>query len=117
MATTGEPAALGFSADRSEIAAGQRDVAHVTLQILDAQGRTVPTASSMVSFSVDGAARLIGVDNGDPADHDDYRSNNRKAFNGLCLAIVQSTGTPGEIRVAASSPGLKSSALVIRAIA
>jgi hypothetical protein len=33
----------------------------------------------------------------------------------MCLAIVQSTGAPGEIRVTAAAPGLKSAAVTLAA--
>jgi beta-galactosidase len=56
------------------------------------------------------------VDSGDPQSHEDFKGNRRKAFNGLCLAIVQSTGRPGRIRVNAASPGLKSSTVAISAL-
>lgn len=48
----------------------------------------------------------IGVDNGNPSSHEPFQADRRKTFNGLCLAIVESTATPGEIRVTASAPGL-----------
>jgi beta-galactosidase len=113
VATTEEPAALGLSADRESISADRRDVAHVAVQILDAGGRMVPTAANEVTFEIQGEGRIIGVDNGDPQSHDDYRSSRRKAFNGLCLAIVQSTAKAGQIVVSAASPGLKSNSVII----
>lgn len=36
-----------------------------------------------------GEGRIIGVDNGNPESHESYQADHRKAFNGLCLAIVQ----------------------------
>jgi beta-galactosidase len=83
-------------------------VAHLTVQILDADGRVVPAADNEVTFEIQGEGRIIGVDNGDPQSHEDFKSNRRKAFNGLCLAIVQSTAKSGQVRITASSPGLKS---------
>jgi hypothetical protein len=62
-------------------------------------------AANEVAFELRGEGKIIGLDSGDTQSHEDYRSNRRKAFNGLCLAIVQSTGKPGRIRVTASSPG------------
>jgi len=109
VTTTGEPAAVGLSVDRDSIAADRRDVAHLTVQILDADGRVVPLADNEVTFEIQGEGRIIGVDNGDPQSHEDFKSNHRKAFNGLCLAIVQSAAKAGQVRVTASSPGLKSS--------
>jgi beta-galactosidase len=111
--TTSQPASIGLSADRESIVADHRDVAHLTLQILDNKARVVPTADNEVTVEIEGAGSLLGADNGDPASHEDYKSNRRKAFNGMCLAIVQSTGKPGQIRVTASSPALKSASVTV----
>jgi beta-galactosidase len=53
------------------------------------------------------------LDSGDPQSHESYQSPRRIAFNGLCLALVQSTGKPGQIRVTASSAGLKSGSVTV----
>jgi beta-galactosidase len=113
--TTGEPSRLGLSSDREVIVADRRDVTHLTVQILDEKGRLVPIADSEVTFSVEGDGLLLGVDNGDPQSHADFKSNRRKAFHGLCLAILQSTGKPGQIRVTAASPSLKAATVIIAA--
>jgi beta-galactosidase len=113
VSTAGEPAMIGLSVDRDAIAADRRDVAHIAVQIQDANGRMAPTAGNEVAFALEGEGKIIGLDNGDTLSHEDYQSNRRKAFNGLCLAIVQSTGKPGQIRVTASSPGLKSASVTV----
>jgi beta-galactosidase len=113
VSTTGEPAAIELSVDRNAIAADRGDVAHFMVKILDAQGRVVPTADNEITFEMQGEGKLIGVDNGNPVSHEDYKSNRRKAFNGLCLAIVQSTARPGRIQLTATSPGLKSGSVAI----
>jgi beta-galactosidase len=113
VATTGEPAAIDLSVDRDAIAADRRDVAHFTVKILDAQGRVVPLADNEVTFEMQGEGKLIGVDSGNPESREDFKSRSRKAFHGLCLAIVQSTAKPGRIQVTATSPGLKSSSVAI----
>jgi beta-galactosidase len=107
VATTGEPALVSISIDRSTIRADRRDVAHVTVDIRDEAGMMVPTANSQIAFEIRGEGRLIGLDNGDPFSHEDYKSNKRNTFNGLCLAIVQSTNRAGNIEITASSPGLR----------
>ena len=113
IATTGEPAAIALSADRSTIAADRRDVAHVTVRILDAQGRTVPDADNEVTFQSHGAGRIIGLDNGDPLSHEDFKGDRRKAFHGLSLAIVQSAAGAGRIELTATSPGLRPASIAI----
>jgi beta-galactosidase len=111
--TTGEPAAIRLSSDRDTIAADRRDVAHLTVQILDDKGRLVPTAESEITFKAEGDGLLLGVDNGDPRSHADYRSPRRQAFHGLCLALLQSTARPGQMRVTASSPSIEPATVVI----
>jgi len=113
ISTTGEPAAIRLSADRTELAADRRDVAHIVVEVLDQQGRVVPDAANDIAFTLEGEARLIGVDNGNPQSHDSYKVNRCKAFNGMCLAVVQSTARAGRIRIAASSPALQPAELTI----
>jgi beta-galactosidase len=49
----------------------------------------------------------LAVGNGNPASHEFFQANKRKAFNGLCLVIVQSIeGEAGTIRLTALSDGL-----------
>jgi len=114
LTTVGEPAAIGLSVDRNTILADRRDVAHVTVRILDAQGRVVPDADNEVTFQIQGAGKIIGLDNGNPLSHEDFKGDRRKAFNGLCLAIAQSTATPGQIQMTATSPGLRPGSITIK---
>jgi beta-galactosidase len=111
--TTGAPVALRVTADRTELSADGCDVSHLTVEVLDAQGRLVPTADSRVRFAVEGAGRLIGVDNGDPADHDSPKGDNRKALAGLCLGIVQSLKEGGDITVTVSAEGLEQAQVML----
>lgn len=113
ITTTGEAASIGLSADRNNLILNRRDVAHVTVQILDDLRRVVPDADNEITFEVQGEGKLIGLDNGNPESHEDYKSNQRRGFHGLCLAIVQSSARPGKVRVTAASPGLKPGNLTI----
>ena len=113
VSTTGEAAGIELKVDRAAIAADRRDVAHVTVRVVDAQGRVVPDAANEVAFEIQGEGKLIGVDNGDMQSHDDYKASRRKAFNGMCLAMVQSTARPGQIRISATSPGLKTANVAV----
>ena len=54
-----------------------------------------------------------GVDNGNMADMADFKGKIRKASHGMCLAMVQSTASGGQIRVTATSPGLKPATVMI----
>jgi beta-galactosidase len=113
--TTGAPAALAMVPNRSEIAADGEDVAMFAVEVRDTLGRVVPITENTVSFTVKGAGKLIGVGNGDPTDHESDKGSQRKAFAGLCMAIVQSTKQAGSITVEAASPGLTSTKMAIAA--
>ena len=104
--TTGAPAALRLGVDRTEIRAGERDVAHVTVEVVDSDGLIVPDADDRIRFSVEGPARLLAVGNGDPRDHDSYQAPGRRVFHGLALALVQSMDEIGRVRVRAEAEGL-----------
>ena len=87
----------------------------VAVEVVDAQGRVVPTASNLVTFNISGNGRLIGVGNGDPSCHEPDKADKRSAFNGLCMAFVQSLKQPGEIRIEATSADLAGASVVIQA--
>lgn len=63
-------------------------------------------ANNELEIKIDGPAVLLGLESGDLASHENYKSNKRKAFNGQTLAHVQSKGK-ADINVTVSSPGLK----------
>jgi len=114
--TTGPAAKIALSADRQELLANGEDVAMVTAQILDSGGREVPIADSPLTFKVSGGGKLIGLGNGDPSCHELDRSDRRRAFNGLCMAIVQTSKSADKIHVEASSPGLESATVVLTSV-
>jgi beta-galactosidase len=76
--------------------------------VVDADGNLCPWAENSVNFSVEGAGRNAGVDNGSPISLERFKADSRKAFYGKALLIVQSNGEKGDISVKATSPELKS---------
>ncbi|TPG49401.1 beta-galactosidase GalA [Sphingomonas glacialis] len=99
--TTGPGQRLRLTADRQTIAADGCDVAMLTVDLLDARGRAVPTANDALRFRVSGAGKLIGVGNGNPNSLESDTAPQRMLFNGLAQLIVQSTGRPGALTVEA----------------
>jgi beta-galactosidase len=114
VTTTGPATKIVLTPDRNTIRTDGLDVAIIRVAIQDAAGRTVPVADNEVAFEVVGSGRLIGVGNGNPSSHESDKGPLRKAFNGLCLAIVQSTRDGGQVRIAATSDGLEPAFLVLK---
>lgn len=111
--TAGEASALRLKVDRGEIQAGIRDVAHVEVEVVDAAGVVVPTSGQLVRFTLEGPARLLAVGNGDPTDHSSYQARERRAFDGLLLAMIQSTNETGRVRVTVQADGLETASIDI----
>jgi beta-galactosidase len=103
--TTGPAVAIRLTADRTEIDADGEDVAILVVEVLDKEGRAVPTASNLIGFKVSGAGALIGVGNGDPNCQESDKEPKRSLFNGLAQVILQSTKRPGEIQIEAVKEG------------
>jgi beta-galactosidase len=115
QSTAGDPAAIRLTADRTHIGTSWDDLSHVTVEVVDSQGRVIPTADNELAFALSGPGRILGLDNGDPESHESYQGDRRKAYGGRALALVQSSGGPGTLRLSASSPSLTGAEVVITA--
>ncbi|HXR06344.1 MAG TPA: beta-galactosidase GalA, partial [Candidatus Acidoferrum sp.] len=113
VATTGTPAAIALWPDRSTLLADGRDVSVVTVAVLDAQGRVVPVATNLISFTLSGGGAILGVGNGNPTSHEADKASQRAVFNGLAEVIIQSTNAPGTITLSATGSGLASTNITI----
>jgi len=111
--TTSKPIAIRLSVDQNKIDADAHDIANVKVEIIDGNGLIVPDAANLIEFKVEGEGVLIGTDNGDPQDKTQMKSKQRKSFNGLALAVIQSTRKSGTIRLTAVSADLKEAVLQI----
>jgi len=68
--TTGAPAAVKLTPDRTTINPDGEDLSIITVAVTDAQGRVVPVAGNLVNFEISGGGKIIGVGNGDPSCHE-----------------------------------------------
>jgi beta-galactosidase len=110
METTGDAAEVVFTPYKTTMLADGKDATVINVKVIDKQGREVPGADNLISFTLSGNAKIIGVGNGNPSSHepDKYFDNNwqRKLFNGKCQLIVQSGKKADFIHIEATSPGL-----------
>ncbi len=111
--TADAPAKIVLETDRNEINADGTDLSFVTVKVVDSNGILVPRADNLINFEIHGVGKIVGVDNGLQTSHEPFQANYRKAYNGLCLAVVQASETSGRITLKASSDGLAGSEIVI----
>ncbi|GAE91995.1 beta-galactosidase [Gracilibacillus boraciitolerans JCM 21714] len=84
--------------------------------MINQKGNPVENANNRVTVKVDGAGRLIGLDNGgDQTDYDQYKGISRRLFNGKLMAIVATTFEAGLIHVKVTSPTLPEASLELTA--
>lgn len=113
--TTGKASRLELKPDRSTIAGDGHDISFVTLTVEDKNSLPVPRSKNLVHFSIKGPGEIVATDNGDATDLTSFQAPDRKAFNGLALAIVKAKrGQTGTITVTATSEGLKSASTAIK---
>ncbi|MCJ7821318.1 MAG: DUF4982 domain-containing protein, partial [Bacteroidales bacterium] len=106
LETTGKPVAVKLIADRSNIKADRNDLSYVRAEIIDSKGNIVPDADDiMVNFEVTGKGKVAGVGSGNPRDMSSFQQPKKKAYQGICLAIIRPETTPGKINVRATAEG------------
>ncbi len=109
--TTGAPVEVVMTPYKTTILADNKDLSIINLSVVDREGREIPDADNLISFTISGPGKIIGVGNGDPSSHEPDKYLNgetwqRNLFNGKCQVIVQSTGQPGAIKFEAKAKGL-----------
>jgi beta-galactosidase len=112
----GDPAKIILNPNKTEMKADGEDIIFVEITMVDHDGIFVSNAKNRVEVEVSGAGRLIGLDNGDSTDYDQYKGTSRKLFSGKLLAIVASKQDAGEISFKVSSRGLEDQKLIFKAI-
>ena len=115
LETSGEPIAIRLIADRNKINANRNDLSYVRAEIIDSKGNIVPDADNVtVNFEVTGNGKVAGVGSGNPRDMSSFQQPRKKAYQGICLAIIQPDTKPGKINVKATAEGLKEATVVIK---
>ena len=115
-ASFGNSAEIVLQASRRAAVANGRDLFFVEIGTRDEKGNPVENAVDRVTVQVEGAGRLVGLDNGDSTDEDSYKGNSRRLFSGKLLAIIETGMIPGAVRIRVSGKGLKSAELVCEAV-
>ncbi|MBR4554573.1 MAG: DUF4982 domain-containing protein [Ruminococcus sp.] len=110
----GDAAGVTVTADRETLRAGSDELCFAEISAVDENGVFAANANDRVFVSVTGAGRLIGLDNGDPTDYEQYKGTSRRLFSGKLLAVIAPTGEDGEIRLTVTSPSLKKTELILR---
>jgi len=111
--TASKPHHIELVTDRSSLQADGKDLAYVTLRIVDKDGNLCPNDGRLVSFKVKGAGKYRASANGDPTCLDLFHKPEMHAFGGMLTVIVQSGEKTGEIELQATAKGIKTGTIRI----
>ena len=116
LRTAGKPSKIMLSVDKNAIANNWDDVAAVTVSVTDENGVLIPDAADLITFKTDGAGFLAAVDSADINSTESYRGTTRRAFQGLCYAMLKANVNNGKIMLTATAPNLKGASVSINVI-
>ena len=105
--TAGKPYQLVLETDRTQLDADGKDLAFVTVSVVDKNGIPCPTATDQLSFKVKGAGSFRAVANGDATSLEMFHLPTMKLFSGKLVVLVESGSTAGDIELTVSGRGLK----------
>ena len=100
----GDTAELILEPNVKSAPAGSGELFFIEISALDKDGNFVANANDRLFVEVAGAGKLIGLDNGDPTDYEQYKGTSRRLFSGRLLAIVAPDTAPGRIEVSVRTP-------------
>lgn len=107
LTSTGDPEAILAKAVWKEMKAGCGDISIIEVALVDKAGNVVPEAVDNIRVTVEGNARLIGIDSGNLFYEGSFKADIRDATRGRIIAIIQAEDNPGQAAVKITSGKLK----------
>ncbi|CUU54869.1 Glycosyl hydrolases family 2, sugar binding domain [Parafrankia irregularis] len=95
---------LDVTTDRNQITADDRDLAFVSVTLVDADGNLYNTADRRVAIELAGPGILQGFGSADPRSEENFFDTVRMTFDGRVLAVVRPSA-PGAITVTVTADG------------
>lgn len=90
-------------------------IAHITVQIVDKNGVPVIMSDEELTCTIEGPAKLLGLESGNNSDMTSYSDNVHRVYRGKILAYIQATGGTGDVTIKFSTPWLPEATITIKA--
>ena len=101
--TSGSPARLRLTPDKTVMTADGQDLTYITLEVVDKQGRVCPDAAIPCEAIVKGQGSLLSFASADLKDTEPYTSSRVTTWKGRALLVVRSSHTKGKAQVSIKS--------------
>jgi hypothetical protein len=115
LTTASGPVHLDVQVDRARIDATDRDLAYVTVALVDGDGNVFVNDDRAVTVTVDGTGVLQGFGSGNPCTEETFGSDTHDTFHGRALAVVRPTDA-GTITVTVSAKDCDDRTVTIDAV-
>ncbi|MGV8828327.1 MAG: glycoside hydrolase family 2 TIM barrel-domain containing protein [Breznakibacter sp.] len=111
--TAGKPHHLEVVANHTSLVADGKDLAYITVRVVDKDGNLCPHDGRLVEFEVKGAGIFRASANGDATSLDLFHLPHMHLFSGQLTAIVQAGENAGSIQFKVKAKGLKPGLVII----
>jgi len=111
--SSSRPYALTATVENGSVFDG-KGLAHVIVEVVDENGIPVMLSDDELTCTIDGPAKLLGLESSNNRDMSNNSGNVRRVFRGRLLAYIQTTDEPGKITVKFTAPWLKPVAVSLR---
>ena len=103
LSTAGAPAALRLTTDRKVLKANGQQLAFITVEVVDKEGRVCPDAAIPCEAGVSGQARLMAAASADLKDREPSTSQRFTTWKGRAMIVVRSNPQKGKAKVSVKS--------------
>ena len=114
--TTGKPVTIVAKSDVSQLKNDKQELANVFVTLCDKSGNIVYSADNEITCEVTGPVRILGMEDSNPRNIENYKDNKQHAYHGKLLIYLQSLDKPGKAVIKLSSPGLKGTTIELDVI-
>jgi len=111
--TSKRPARILAHSDK-DLIAKEKGLAQVEISIVDEDGIPVVLSDNEITCTIDGPAKLLGLEAGNVTDMTNYRDNKQRVYKGKMIAYIQATGEAGDVVVTFRSPWLDAATCSIK---
>lgn len=111
--TSGEPAAIRLTADKTTIKADGHDLSYITMEVVDKDGNIVPDASVSADVNVTGAATFMSAGSASFKDLEPLASPHVTTYKGRAIIVVRSKNKAGKATVSVTSSLAKANKQIV----
>jgi len=113
LISAGKPTSIRIVPDKKELSADGQSLIFAVIEVVDEEGRHVPTAEIKAKATVEGVATLQAFGTGRPKTTENYTKGEFTSYKGKLLAIVRAGYESGNSVLTVSMEGLQSAKVEI----